>query len=140
MSKRSPPATPPAVLTNTADSPCASGDGNRTRNEPDSCRRRRRVTPSARCTSNLTEPTARLAAKISEAAWVVSVCICPRAVRVLIASQMSNVQSARTTRPVLQGHGAAELARIELAAIAGEFDGAAIHHGKMVAEFAGKVE
>src|SRR3981081_525996 len=79
MSKRPPPATPPAVLTNTADRPCASGDGNRTRNEPDSCRCRRRVTPSTRCTSKATDPTARLAAKISEAALMVSVCICPRA-------------------------------------------------------------
>ena len=47
MSKRSPPATPPAVLTNTADSPSASGEGKRTRSEPDSCSWRRRVTPSS---------------------------------------------------------------------------------------------
>ena len=46
MPNRSPPATPPAVLTNTADRPSASGEGKRTRSEPDSCRWRRRVSPS----------------------------------------------------------------------------------------------
>src|SRR4051794_34549976 len=67
MSKRSPPATPPAVLTNTAESPWASDEGKRTRNEPDSCSCRRRVTPSTRATSNATAPTARLDAKIWDA-------------------------------------------------------------------------
>src|SRR5215468_138869 len=70
MSKRSPPATPPAVLTKTAERPSPSGEGKRTRSEPDSCRRPRRVTPSSQRTSKRTAPCARLAAKIAEAARV----------------------------------------------------------------------
>src|SRR5258706_367206 len=73
-----PPPPPPAVLTKTAERPSASGEGKRTRSEPDSCSWRRRVTPSTWCTSNVTEPWARLAAKISEAAFVVSVRIRPQ--------------------------------------------------------------
>ena len=52
--------------------------GKRTRSEPDSCSWRRRVTPSSSCTSNVTAPCARLAAKIAEAALVVSVRIRPQ--------------------------------------------------------------
>src|SRR5262245_31378698 len=70
MSKRSPPATPPAVLTNTAERPSSSGEGKRTRSEPDSCRRPRPVEPSSQRTSKRTAPCARLAAKIAEAARV----------------------------------------------------------------------
>src|SRR6202051_3348704 len=61
MPKRSPPATPPAVLTKTANNPSASGEGKRTRSEPDSWSWPRRVTPSAWRTSNLTAPLPRLA-------------------------------------------------------------------------------
>src|ERR1700751_3854631 len=74
-SNRSPPATPPAVFTNTADSPSPSGEGKRTRSEPDSCSLPRRVTPSRACTSNATAPRARLAANTADAVVGVSLCI-----------------------------------------------------------------
>src|SRR5277367_1838184 len=135
ISKWSPPAMPPAVLTKTADRPSASGDGKRTRNEPDSCRCRRRVTPSTRWTSNFTAPRARLASNIAEDALVVSVRIRSQAL-------------PRTARPVcgprcktrLQRHLAADFAGVEVAAIAGEFHRAPVHDGELVAELAGKVE
>src|SRR5712672_787987 len=132
MSKRSPPATPPAVLTKTAERPSASGDGKRTRSEPDSCNWRRRVTPSIWCTSNVTEPWARLAAKIAEAALVVSLRIRPQF-------------SPKGPRPLpvrlcLKRHLTTDFAGIEIAAIAGIFHGAPVHDRKIVAELAGKVE
>ena len=61
--KRSPPATPPAVLTRTAERASVSGEGKRTRSEPASCTLPRRVTPPDSAVSNATDPTARLAAK-----------------------------------------------------------------------------
>src|SRR5207245_2086041 len=128
MSKRSPPAMPPAVLTNTPDRPSASGEGNRTRKEPDSCRTPRRVTPSSSLTSNLTAPWARLAAKVAEVARVVSVRI--------------PSPKAQPRRPYLrlQRHLAADLGGIHRAAVAGVFHGAAVHDREIVAELAGKVE
>src|SRR5882762_2695035 len=131
ISKRSPPATPPAVLTSTAESPSASGEGNRTRSEPDSCKVPRRVTPSSRRTSKATLPWARLAAKIADAARVVR--IRPRSVP----------WSSATERPrhkALQGHLAADLARVEVGAVTGIFHRAPVHDRKIVAELAGKVE
>src|SRR5580692_11494199 len=124
---------PPAVLTNTADRPSASGDGKRTRSEPDSCRWRRRVTPSTWCTSKATAPWARLAAKIAEVALVVSV-----GIRSPNAPQKRDLWAAY--RASLQRHLAADFSGIELASIAGVFHRTAVHHGKIVAEFAGKVE
>src|ERR1700752_4556954 len=108
MSKRAPPATPPAVLTNTAERPSPSGEGNRTRSEPDSCKRPRRVTPSSSFTSNLTAPWARLAAKVPDAARVVSVRILSPGLQ--IASQA-----------LLQRHLPADFGGIEVGAVAGIF-------------------
>src|SRR5260221_13428703 len=114
---------PPAVLTNTPDSPSASGEGKRTRSEPDSCKIPRRVTPSCRCTSNFTAPWARLAANVAAAACVVSVRIGP---------QLENA--------TLQRHLAADFGGIEVRAIAGIFHRAPVHDREIVAELAGKVE
>src|SRR4030081_3203171 len=124
MSKRSPPAMPPAVLTNTPDRPSASGEGNRTRNEPDSCTRPRRVAPSLSWTSNFTAPWARLAANVAEAARAISVGIRPPGV----------------ARRALQRHLPADFGRIHRTAIAGIFHRAAVHDREIVAELAGKVE
>src|SRR5215216_594362 len=125
ISKRSPPAMPPAVLTNTPDSPSASGEGKRTRSEPDSCKSRRRVAPSLTCTPNRTAPWARLAANVAELARVLSVRIRP---------------PNATPDTALQRHLAADLGGIEIAAVAGIFHRAAVHHREIVAELAGKVE
>src|SRR5580704_17291887 len=101
---------PPAVLTKTADRPSDSGDGKRTRSEPDSCRCRRRVTPSTRCTSNLTAPRARLAAKIAEEALVVSV-------RIRFPKRSPERRGfAAALQSRLQRHLAADFAGIEVAA------------------------
>src|SRR6185369_5733604 len=100
---------PPAVLTNTPDSPSASGDGKRTRSEPDSCKTPRRVTPSCRWTPNLTAPRARLAAKVAAAACVVSVRIGPP----------KRVRPKCRQTVVLQRHLAADFGGIEVRAVAG---------------------
>ena len=63
--KRSPPVMPPPVLTITASSACDPPLGKRTRSEPSSCTRVRRVRPPAAATRNAMCPVARLAAKIS---------------------------------------------------------------------------
>src|SRR5689334_5659293 len=125
MSKRSPPATPPAVLTNTPDSPSPSGDGNRTRSEPDSCKVPRRVTPSRAWTSKRTAPRARFASKTPDMA--------DSSLRIRLPSRSRQISG-------LQRHLAADLARVEIGAVAGELHRAAIHHRETVAEFAGKVE
>src|SRR4051794_39080743 len=128
MSKRSPPAMPPAVLTNTADNPSVSGEGKRTRSEPDSWSWRRRVTPSCRCASNATAPRARLAAKIAEAALVISLRIRPHG------------RVRRHQKFILQRHLPTDFTRVEIAAIASIFHGAPVHDCEIVAELAGKVE
>ena len=56
---------PPPVLTITASSASAVALGKRTRSEPFSCTRARRVTPPAAVTVSAIRPLARLAAKIS---------------------------------------------------------------------------
>src|SRR5882724_4375097 len=127
MSKRSPPAMPPAVLTNTPDRPSPSGEGNRTRSEPDSCKTPRRVTASSSLTSNLTAPWARLAAKVADVARVVSVRIRPPSPAAKIVLR-------------LQRHLAADLGGIHGAAVAGVFHRAPVHDREIVAELAGKVE
>src|SRR3954451_6132108 len=124
MSKRSPPATPPAVLTNTPERPSSSGEGKRTRREPDSCNIPRRVTPSRAWTSKRTAPRARLASNTEDVAKT--------SLRIRLPS--------RSRQNGLQRHLAADFARVEIGAVAGELHRAAIHHGKTVAEFAGKVE
>src|SRR6202035_1883990 len=134
MSKRSPPAMPPAVLTSTAESPASSGEGKRTRSDPASCSSRRRVTPSMSLTSNRTAPLARLAAKIAALCDVVSFCIPPT-----LSPRDLNSGLLRH-RPGSQGHLTADFRRIEIASIAGVFHGAAVHDREIVAELAGKVE
>src|SRR5207244_12762597 len=106
--KRSPPATPPAVLINTAERPSLSGEGKRTRKEPDSCRRPRLVTPSSQRTSKRTAPCARLAAKIAEAG--------PVSVRILPPEAATGRVNASS-----QSHLAADLARVEVLTFAGIF-------------------
>src|SRR3954465_7031456 len=111
----------------TAERPSSSGDGKRTRSEPDSCRRPRRVTPSSQRTSKRTAPRARLAAKIAEAAPVSVRILPPEAARCRIT-----IRSQR--------HLAADLAGIEACAVAGVLHRAPIHDSEIVAELAGKVE
>src|SRR5262245_13809408 len=112
MSKRSPPARPPAVLTNKAESPSSSGDGKRTRKEPDSCRRPRLVIPSSQRTSKLTAPCARLAAKIAEASRL--------SVRIQALRKRPRAAASDYDHRALlsQSHLAADLGPIEIAAIA----------------------
>src|SRR3984957_1939599 len=120
--KRSPPVMPPPVLTMTASSPARLLPlGKRTRSEPDSWTRPRRLPPSPAATVNAILPTARLPAKISLRSGAPS-----------IGSPIKNRASNR--------HGALERALVEIVAVAGIDDGAAVHDGEMVAEFTGKVE
>src|SRR6201988_2766327 len=148
MSKRAPPATPPAVLTNTAERPSSSGEGKRTRSEPDSCKRPRRVTPPSQRTSKRTAPCARLAAKIAEAARV-SVRIHPSgggraraASEYYFCFEHDLVGKPAPTFPdhALQSHLAADLVRVEIFAVAPVFHRAPVHDREIVAELAGKVE
>src|SRR5258708_18605699 len=122
-SKRSPPAMPPAVLTMTASSVAwLLPLGKRTRSEPASWTRPRRLPSGVAATVNATLPTARLPAKISLRSGV-------------LPSIGSAIKSRTSDR-----HGALERALVEIVAVAGIDDGAAVHDGEMVAEFAGKVE
>src|ERR1700733_13076300 len=121
-SKRSPPVMPPPVWTMTASSAARLLPlGKRTRSEPDSWTRPRRLPPSPAATVNATLPTARLPAKISLRSGAPS-----------IGSPIKNRASNR--------HGALQRALVEIVPIAGIDDGAEGHDGEMVAEFAGKVE
>src|SRR5580700_6249528 len=121
-SKRSPPVMPPPVLTMTASSAAwLLALGKRTRSEPDSWTRPRRLPLSPAATVNAILPTARLPAKISLRSGAPS-----------IGSPIKNRASNR--------HGALERALVEIVTVAGIDDGTAVHDGEMVAEFAGKVE
>src|SRR5580700_6822143 len=123
MSKRSPPVMPPPVLTMTASSAVLLLPlGKRTRSESDSWTRPRRLPPGAAATVNAILPTARLPAKIS-----------------LRGGALPSIGSVITYR-ASDRHGALERALVEIVAVAGIDDGAAVHDGEMVAEFAGKVE
>src|SRR6202050_1266384 len=122
-SKRSPPVMPPPVLTMTASSAAwLLPFGNRTRSEPDSWTRPRRLPPGPAATVNATLPTARLPAKIS-----------------LRSGALPSIGSPIKIR-ASNRHGALERVLVEIVAIAGIDDGTAVHDGEMVAEFAGKVE
>src|SRR5580700_7886771 len=122
-SKRSPPVMPPPVLTMTASSAAwLLPLGKRTRSEPASWTRPRRLPPSPAATVNAILPTARLPAKIS-----------------LRSGALPSIGSAITYR-ASNRHGALECALVEIVAVAGIDDSAAVHDGEMVAEFAGKVE
>src|SRR5258706_8828842 len=134
MSSRAHPAPPPAVLTKTAERPSASGEGKRTRSEPDSCSWRRRGTPSWRCTSKATVPRARLAAKIADVALVVSVRIRPQ----ILPKRAHDLVGSRH-QANLERHLAADFAGIHRTAVAGIFHGAPVHDREIVAELAGKV-
>src|SRR5580700_7378923 len=121
-SKRSPPVMPPPVLTMTASSAAwLLPFGNRTRSEPASWTLPRRLPPGPAATVNAILPTARLPAKISLRSGAPS-----------IGSPIKYRASNR--------HGAFQRALVEIVAVAGIDDGAAVHDGEMVAEFAGKVE
>src|SRR3984893_501633 len=123
ISKRSPPVMTPQVLRMTASRPAwLLPFGNRTRSEPDSCTRPRRLTSSVDATVNATLPTARLPAKISLRSGALP------SIGSLIKNRASNC------------HGASQRALVEIVAVAGKDDGAAVHDGEMVAERAGKVE
>src|SRR5271169_6444424 len=114
---------PPPVLTMTASSAAwLLPFGNRTRSEPASWTRPRRLPPCPAATVNAMRPTARLPAKISLRSGVLP----------SIGSPIKNRASNR--------HGTPERALVEIVAVAGIDDGAAVHDGEMVAEFAGKVE
>src|SRR5580698_6023436 len=122
-SKRSPPVMPPPVLTMTASSAAwLLPLGKRTRSEPDSWTRPRRLPPSPAATVNAILPTARLPAKTS-----------------LRSGELPSIGSAITYR-ASNRHGALERLLVEIVTIAGIDNGAAVHDGEMVAEFAGKVE
>src|SRR5580693_7755703 len=122
-SKRSPPVMPPPVLTMTASSAAwLLPFGNRTRSEPDSWTRPRRLPPGPAATVNAILPTARLPAKIS-----------------LRSGALPSIGSAIKSR-ASNRHGALQRALVEIVAVAGIDNGAAVHDGEMVAEFAGKVE
>src|SRR3979490_1722230 len=90
--------------------------------------------PSTWCTSNVTEPWARLAAKITEAALMVSVRIRPQ----IFPKRAHDLCRSRYNRS--ERHLATDFAGIEVAAIAGIFHRAPVHHREIVAELAGKVE
>src|SRR5215471_17043451 len=77
MPKRSPPAMPPAVFTSTASSARPAGPGKRTRSEPCSATRLRRVTPAVAATASAIRPSARLAAKIISADTVAAGAVAP---------------------------------------------------------------
>src|SRR5580704_10781888 len=122
MSKRSPPVMPPPVLTMTASSAVLLLPlGKRTRSEPASWTLPRRLPPGPAATVNATLPTARLPVKISLRSGAPSI--------------GSPIRIRASNR-----HGALERALVEIVAVAGIDDGAAVHDGEMVAEFAGKVE
>src|SRR5205085_11325918 len=120
--KTSPSAMPPAVLIRTADRASTSGDGNRTRSEPASRTRCRRVRPSRLRTRSSTVPTARFAANAAGKAVEPDCRMLP--------------PRTKMARMALQGHRPADRGRVEVGAIAAKLDRATIHHGKCVAEFA----
>src|SRR5580700_6129542 len=122
MSKRSPPVMPPPVLTMTASSDWLLPLGKRTRSEPASWTRPRRLPPSPAATVNAMRPSARLPAKIS-----------------LRNGALPTIKPAIKNR-ASNRHGALERALVKVVAVAGIDDSAAVHDGEMVAEFAGKVE
>src|ERR1043166_930083 len=112
-SKRSPPAIPPAVLMSTACSSRARCPGKCMRSPPDSCKRLRCVIPRPYSAVTAMRATARFAANT-----------CARSP----ARLMSQCQRPLERRLVHIG----PAARVN--------DGAAVHDGKMVAEFAREVE
>src|SRR5215467_7820868 len=112
-SKRSPPAIPPAVLMSTASSSRLRCPGKCMRSPPDSCRRLRCVIPRPYSAVSSMRATARFAANT-----------CARSSARLISQR----QRALERRLVHVG----SAARVD--------NGAAVHDGKIVAEFAREVE
>ena len=119
-SKRSPPAIPPAVLTIMASHSPGSALGKRTRSEPSSCTRTRRVRPSCAATASAMRPTARLSLKTLS---------CAAAPSVTLASDAT-----------LQRNRPAECGFIHIRFGAGIDHRAAIHDREAIAEIAGKIE
>src|SRR4051812_39131789 len=127
IEKRSPPVMPPPVLTITA-SRASPALGKRTRSEPCSCTRARRVTPPSAATVSATRPVARLAAKISLARSAT-------ATGTLFASPGEILRRGRSNR-----QRALERAFVQIALAAGIDDGAAVHDHQIVAQLLGEVE
>src|SRR5262249_30443204 len=116
IATRSPPAMPPAVFTSIASSDGPAAPGKRTRNEPCSATRRRRVTPPSAATASATRPSARLAAK----------------------SCSTDAGASKTG--LSERHGATQGTLVQADAVARIGDAAAVHDHEMIAELAGKVE
>src|SRR5262249_22310357 len=117
MSKRSPPANPPAVLMKTPESPSSSGEGKRKRKEPASCKVPQHVAPFRTCTSSRTAPRARLPSNIED---VTDTSLLIRLPKITFG---------------LQRHLATDLTRIEIGAVASVFHRSTIHNRETVAEF-----
>src|SRR5690349_11074178 len=126
MPKRSPPAMPPAVFTSTASSARAAGPGKRTRTEPCSATRLRRVTPAFAATVSARRPSARLAAKTVSADAA--------------AGDTRPLGFADAPRLRLERHGAPQRSLVQAGAVARIGDAAAVHDHEMIAELVGKVE
>src|SRR5262249_23375878 len=116
--RRSPPATPPAVLTIMASSSAEAGLGQRTRSEPSSRRRQRRVMSPLARTASETVPTARFAAMLRAR----PAAACP------------------TPIPFSNRHRASERRLVHRLTAAGIDDRAAVHHREMVPQLAREVE
>src|ERR1700751_3760259 len=112
-SKRSPPAIPPAVLMSTASSSRMRCPGKCMRSPPDSCRRARVVMPRPYSAVSAMRPIARFAA---------------------------NTCARSSARLISQRQRALERRLVHVGPAAGVDDGAAVHDGKIVAEFAREVE
>src|ERR1700738_5130090 len=112
-SKRSPPATPPAVLMSTASSSRARAPGKCMRSPPASCSRTRRVIPRPYSATSAMRPTARFAA---------------------------NTCALSSARLISQCQRALERRLVHVGLAAGVDDGTAVHDGKIVAELAREVE
>src|SRR6266851_4824912 len=144
--KRSPPATPPAVLTMTASSSAEAGPGQRTRSGPSSRRRERRVTPALARTASTMLPTARFAANVQATSATACPTFAPlsssqpnpgplrRAMQAALKPDMTS-KAERSNR-----HCAFERRLVHRVTAAGIDDRAAIHHREMVPQLAREVE
>src|ERR1043166_6794698 len=112
-SKRSPPAMPPPVLMSTPSSSRLRCPGKCMRSPPDSCRRLRWVIPRPYSAKRSMRATARFAA---------------------------NTCARSSARLISQRQRALERRLVHVGPAAGVDDGAAVHDGKIVPEFAREVE
>src|SRR6476646_5233814 len=152
MENRSPPVMPPPVLTITASSASPAALGKRTRSEPSSCTRARRVTPPAAATASAMWPVARLAAKVcarSSLASITRPAVMPREGWHPVNTKASAYAIGRgVLGPRFRGDDAGpsyrqrafERAFVHAVTLAGIDDGAALHHQQMVAQFLREVQ